>query len=33
MRVRHFGSYRVFVGVNNQNTSGTSRAVRLRHRG
>jgi hypothetical protein len=33
MRIRHFGKYRVFVGVNNQNTSGVSREVRLRHRG
>jgi hypothetical protein len=33
MRVRHFGKYRVFVGVNNQNTSGVSRSVRLRRRG
>jgi hypothetical protein len=33
LRVRHFGAYRVFVGVNNQNTSGVSREVRLRHRG
>ena len=33
MRIRHFGKYRVFVGVNNQNTSGLSREVRLRRRG
>ena len=33
MRIRHFGQYRIFVGVNNQNTSGTSRAVRIRRRG
>jgi hypothetical protein len=33
LHVRHFGRYRVFVGVNNQNTSGVSREVRLRHRG
>lgn len=33
MRIRHFGKYRVFVGVNNQNTSGVSREVRIRHRG
>jgi hypothetical protein len=33
MRIRHFGSYRVFVGVNNQNTSGVSREVRIRKRG
>jgi hypothetical protein len=33
LHVRHFGRYRVFVGVNNQNTSGVSRAVRIRHRG
>lgn len=32
MRIRHFGKYRVFVGVNNQNTSGISREVRIRHR-
>jgi hypothetical protein len=32
MRVRHFGRYRVFVGVNNQNTSGVSKSVRLRLR-
>jgi hypothetical protein len=32
LRVRHFGSYRVFVGVNNQNTSGVSRQLRLRKR-
>jgi hypothetical protein len=33
LHVRHFGMYRVFVGVNNQNTSGVSREIRLRHRG
>jgi hypothetical protein len=33
MRIRHFGKYRIFVGVNNQNTSGISRAVRIRKRG
>jgi hypothetical protein len=33
MRIRHFGQYRVFVGVNNQNTSGTSGTVRIRRRG
>ena len=33
LRVRHFGKYRVFVGVNNQNTSGVSRELRLRRRG
>jgi hypothetical protein len=33
MRIRHFGQYRVFVGVNNQNTSGVSKSVRLRRRG
>jgi hypothetical protein len=33
MRIRHFGQYRVFVGVNNQNTSGTSATVRIRRRG
>ena len=33
MRIRHFGQYRVFVGVNNQNTSGTSNPVRIRRRG
>jgi hypothetical protein len=33
IRVRHAGLYRVFVGVNNQNTSGVSREVRLRLRG
>jgi len=33
MRIRHFGKYRIFVGVNNQNTSGVSREVRIRHRG
>ena len=33
MRIRHFGKYRVFVGVNNQNTSGISREVRIRKRG
>jgi hypothetical protein len=33
LRVRHFGKYRVFVGVNNQNTSGVSREIRLRRRG
>jgi hypothetical protein len=32
LRVRHFGRYRVYVGVNNQNTSGVSREVRLRKR-
>jgi len=32
LRVRHFGQYRVFVGVNNQNTSGVSKTVRLRRR-
>lgn len=32
MRIRHFGLYRVFVGVNNQNTSGVSKSVRLRQR-
>jgi hypothetical protein len=32
LRVRHFGQYRVFVGVNNQNTSGVSRQLRLRKR-
>jgi hypothetical protein len=32
MHIRHFGKYRVFVGVNNQNTSGVSREVRIRHR-
>ena len=33
LRVRHFGQYPVFVGVNNQNTSGMSKSVRLRRRG
>jgi hypothetical protein len=33
LRIRHFGKYRVFVGVNNQNTSGVSREVRIRKRG
>jgi hypothetical protein len=33
MRIRHFGKYRIFVGVNNQNTSGVSREVRIRRRG
>ena len=33
MRIRHFGQYRVFVGVNNQNTSGVSKSIRLRRRG
>jgi hypothetical protein len=33
MRIRHFGRYRIFVGVNNQNTSGTSKTVRIRRRG
>jgi hypothetical protein len=33
MRIRHFGRYRIFVGVNNQNTSGVSREVRIRKRG
>jgi hypothetical protein len=33
MRIRHFGKYRIFVGVNNQNTSGISREVRIRKRG
>ena len=33
LRIRHFGKYRVFVGVNNQNTSGISREVRIRKRG
>jgi hypothetical protein len=33
MRIRHFGQYRVFVGVNNQNISGTSDPVRIRRRG
>jgi hypothetical protein len=33
MRIRHFGKYRVFVGVNNQNTSGVSREIRIRKRG
>jgi hypothetical protein len=32
MRIRHAGLYRVFVGVNNQNTSGVSREVRIRIR-
>jgi hypothetical protein len=32
LRIRHFGQYRVFVGVNNQNTSGTSRVVVIRRR-
>jgi hypothetical protein len=33
MRIRHFGRYRVFVGVNNENTSGVSRELRVRRRG
>jgi hypothetical protein len=33
MHIRHFGKYRVFVGVNNQNTSGLSREIRIRKRG
>lgn len=33
LRIRHFGKYRVFVGVNNQNTSGISREIRIRQRG
>ena len=33
LHVRHFGLYRVFVGVNNQNTSGISREIRIRKRG
>ena len=33
LHIRHFGKYRVFVGVNNQNTSGVSREVRLRRAG
>jgi hypothetical protein len=33
LHIRHFGKYRVFVGVNNQNTSGISRAIRIRQRG
>jgi hypothetical protein len=33
VRIHHAGRYRVFVGVNNQNTSGISRAVRIRLRG
>jgi hypothetical protein len=33
MRIRHFGQYRIFVGVNNQNTSGISKTVRIRRRG
>ena len=33
LHVRHFGKYRVFVGVNNQNTSGISREIRIRKRG
>jgi hypothetical protein len=33
MRIRHFGRYRVFVGVNNQNTSGVSRELHVRRRG
>jgi hypothetical protein len=32
MRIRHGGQYRVFVGVNNQNTSGVSRQLRIRIR-
>jgi hypothetical protein len=31
IRIRHFGRYRVLVGVNNQNTSGISRTIRIRH--
>jgi hypothetical protein len=30
VRIRHAGLYRVFVGVNNQNTSGISRSLRMR---
>ena len=30
VRIRHAGLYCVFVGVNNQNTSGISRALRMR---
>jgi hypothetical protein len=33
LRIVHFGKYRVFVGVNNQNTSGVSREIRIRKRG
>lgn len=33
LRIRFAGLYRVFVGVNNQNTSGISRPVRIRVRG
>jgi hypothetical protein len=33
LHIRHFGKYRVFVGVNNQNTSGISREIRIRKRG
>jgi hypothetical protein len=33
MHIRHFGKYRIFVGVNNQNTSGVSREIRIRKRG
>jgi hypothetical protein len=33
LHIRHFGRYRVFVGVNNQNTSGISREIRIRKRG
>jgi hypothetical protein len=33
LHIHHAGLYRVFVGVNNQNTSGTSRSVRIRLRG
>jgi len=33
LHIRHFGKYRIFVGVNNQNTSGVSREIRIRKRG
>lgn len=33
LHITHFGLYRVFVGVNNQNTSGISREIRIRKRG
>jgi hypothetical protein len=33
LHIRHFGKYRIFVGVNNQNTSGISREIRIRRRG